>query len=360
MFTKIKHLDRLLDQEWPLLILLLILVILRVPNFFEPYWYGDEGIYLTIGHALRHGAVMYLNIIDHKTPLIYFLAMVTEQNSFRLINLIFSLFSTVAFYHLALILFKKIKLVFASSLVFLLLTTLPALEGNIPNAELIVISFSLWSLLLLFHTRLFKDLADNPILAALSKFLDNTHDLILYILAGILFGLAILTKVPAIFELGIALFLGWLLLWKSFNKNNFFLTSWRILAILLPVILVVAASIIYFWGRGALQAYLDYGLLYNFKYVQNWGLPFTNKFLLLAFTLPGKFALSTVLILLLSALYKFKKITLNFAFILAWFFLSLFASLLSNRNYPHYFIQLVPSSSLLIIYLISKIKKSFL
>lgn len=39
-------------------------------------------------------------------------------------------------------------------------------------------------------------------------------------------------------------------------------------------------------------------------------------------------------------------------FILSWFGLSLFASLLSNRPYPHYFIQLVPPLSLLLTLII--------
>ena len=38
-----------------ILIILGVVVFLRVPSLFEPYWYGDEGIYLTIGRAMRSG-----------------------------------------------------------------------------------------------------------------------------------------------------------------------------------------------------------------------------------------------------------------------------------------------------------------
>ena len=51
MLKRIKNLDKLLDQELPLLLLLLLVVLLRIPNFFEPYWYGDEAIYLAVGQS---------------------------------------------------------------------------------------------------------------------------------------------------------------------------------------------------------------------------------------------------------------------------------------------------------------------
>src|SRR5690606_34290710 len=46
-----------------LLILLLTLFVLRIPNLAEPYWYGDEAIYLTIGTALRAGGELYATIV---------------------------------------------------------------------------------------------------------------------------------------------------------------------------------------------------------------------------------------------------------------------------------------------------------
>ncbi|MBD3279784.1 MAG: hypothetical protein GF390_03690, partial [Candidatus Pacebacteria bacterium] len=45
--------DQKLSRFYPILSLLSVIAILRLPNFFEPYWYGDEAIYLTIGNALR-------------------------------------------------------------------------------------------------------------------------------------------------------------------------------------------------------------------------------------------------------------------------------------------------------------------
>ncbi len=121
----VKKIDKALYQELPLLILLLLVIGLRLPNLFEPYWYGDEGIYLTIGAALRHGARLYVDIVDHKTPLIYYLAMVPSQFWFRVLNLGWMLVTTVAFYHIALRLLCRVWPAAVAGLIFVALTSLP-------------------------------------------------------------------------------------------------------------------------------------------------------------------------------------------------------------------------------------------
>ena len=101
MFKTLYRFDKWLDSHLILILLLSLLLLLRLPNFFEPYWYGDEGIYLTIGNGLRQGKVLYRDIIDHKTPIIYYLAMVPSQLDFRLLNLAWMSVTVIAFYHLS-------------------------------------------------------------------------------------------------------------------------------------------------------------------------------------------------------------------------------------------------------------------
>jgi hypothetical protein len=88
LFNWFKKIDIFLDKHTWLLLLFVLIIVLRLPNFFEPYWYGDEAIYLTLGTALREGGQLYTTIIDHKTPLIYYLAMVPNQFYFRILNLV--------------------------------------------------------------------------------------------------------------------------------------------------------------------------------------------------------------------------------------------------------------------------------
>ena len=40
---------------WAMLFVFLVVVVLRIPSLFEPYSYGDEGIYLVLGQGLRKG-----------------------------------------------------------------------------------------------------------------------------------------------------------------------------------------------------------------------------------------------------------------------------------------------------------------
>ncbi len=68
-------LDKIHLPNWLLGILVLILV-LRIPSFFEPYYYGDEMIYLTLGEGVRQGATLYKDLHDNKPPLIYIIAAV--------------------------------------------------------------------------------------------------------------------------------------------------------------------------------------------------------------------------------------------------------------------------------------------
>ena len=64
-----------MKKRW-LVIVLALVVVLRIPSLFEPYWYGDEAIYLTIGQAINRGVPLYSGTHDHKPPLLYLVAAV--------------------------------------------------------------------------------------------------------------------------------------------------------------------------------------------------------------------------------------------------------------------------------------------
>ena len=331
--------------------LLLVTVVLRIPNFFEPYWYGDEAIYLTVGTGIRQGLRLYTEIVDHKTPLIYYFAAVPSQFWFRVLNLFWMMAATVLFFWVAKKLFKKAKLAFASSLIFVLLTTLPWLEGNIPNGELFVLGFVMAGLWLLTKTQLWQQFFRHQLDKALAATKKESK---LLVGAGALFGLGVLTKVPALLDFGAVLLIGWFAMtqlalgqkttWKKRLKlGRQFLakTGWLTLGLFIPI----GLSVIYFVSQGSGQDYLQFGLLYNIYYSGNWQLELHNPLLQFLFTLPGKtLALAGVITLLSFA----RKYTARFQLIAGWFMLALFATLLSNRPYPHYFIQVVPAFSLLL------------
>lgn len=337
-----------LKSHFGLLLVLVALVVLRIPNFYEPYWYGDEAIYLTVGNALNQGEKLYSEIVDHKTPIIYYLARVPDQLGFRWLNLGWMLVTTILFYSLAQKIFKNSWLSTLVTGLFMVFTTTPWLEGNIPNGELFVSGFVMLGMWLMSHTQVWRQFFTKTS----AKPFNSGTDLLWLFASGVFFGLGILTKVPALLDFGAALLVFWFmavkLVWQP--KMNFT----KVFQQLLPAgvsfgvgaLAPMLASIGYFVAKGTGKAYLDFGLLYNLHYTQTWKQDYGSPFLNWAFTLMGKATLLAGVIVLLSALSKKLKPAALFA--LSWFAAALFALLLSNRPYPHYFVQLVPAAMLLV------------
>lgn len=355
----LKKADVFLDKQTPILVLFVLIVLLRLPNFFEPYWYGDEAIYLTLGNAMRNGGELYTTIIDHKTPLIYYLAMVPNQFYFRILNLIWMIFTTSFFFSFAKKLFQKTSLAFLATSILVIFTTLPWLEGNIPNGELFVMGFIMAGAVLFSKSSVFKNLFKKEVI------LENKwQDTALLISAGFMMGLGILTKVPAILDVAAFLSVFWFVLVKNFfgAKNNFqkvfFYLINRGLVFALGLALPIIISVLYFVMKGHGQDYLDYGLLYNFRYSQEYSVDLGNNLINFAFSMAGKTIILLALFFLISL--NDDRLKKRFQFISVYFIFTLYAVLLSSRPYPHYFVQMVPAFALLITEIcvsITEIKK---
>src|SRR6185436_10445878 len=91
-----------------LAVILTGVLLLRIPNLFEPYSYGDEMIYVTLGNAIRRGLTLYKDIHDNKPPLLYFLAAITGNLFwFKVSLMIFSLITVYLFWKLTTKLFER-------------------------------------------------------------------------------------------------------------------------------------------------------------------------------------------------------------------------------------------------------------
>ena len=335
-----KQFESNLEKHKWLLILLVFALFLRIPSFFEPYWYGDEAIYLTIGHALNQGEILYKDIVDHKTPIIYYLARVDSQLNFRILLTLWMLASYSMFYSIANKISKNRLMTLIITVIFIVLTSIPLLEGLIPNGELFVIGFVLASLFILSRHSLWEKyfLPEN----SAKKNLVSTQPVVTLLISGELMGLAILTKVPAAFDAAGVLLLMWFsvlnttsycnlkLIFKAIEPYLFWLFG-----LLIPIIF----SIIYFLLKNALAEYLRYGLLYNFHYVGTWIPESTFWFAPIWLSLKGKIAIATAIIVGLSLFKKHLSTLLMWSF--SWSILSLVAATLSNRPYPHYLLQVV-------------------
>lgn len=357
LWKHFRTLDIFLDKHALGLFLCLLVFILRIPTFAEPYWYGDEAIYLTIGNALRAGERMYVDVIDHKTPLIYyFAAFAGDQFGFRLLTLAAVVLSTAFFFFLTKDFFSRIRYRTLATLIFILYTNIPRYEGNIPNGELFVMTFVLGALVLLRHTSIYQSFFTKAKHVTLPNIIrKQSGNTVFLFSSGVLFGLATLTKVPAVFDFAAVFALGWFLAIDEVFPSGSIAKRWtqKLYSIVLQLGLVLSgwgaaifASIVYHALRGSLSEYIDFGLLYNFRYAGSWSPQFPSPVVAVFFSLPGKLFILTAWTLLLTLLRK--HLTPQFRFAAVWLLLTLVAATLSNRPYPHYFLQVFPALSIVV------------
>ena len=314
-------------KYWVFVIILFIF--LRLPSLFEPYWYGDEGIYLTLGQAIRKGEILYRQIHDNKPPTLYYLAALSQTVfGFRLL-LTLVMIPTVYFFYRLCLYFLPPKSARISLLFFVILTSLPTLEGNIANAEV----FMLFPTVLAFY---FFTQAKKP--------LD-------YLCLGFLLGLAFTIKIPVFIEAG------FLILWISLQK----LSVRRHLSSLFPGFLIGLGFLIptfiyflYFLSVDTLKPFLSSTLLQNFSYLSSWATG-NQSSSALSGGLIYRFLILLVLWSLIYFAYRRRYLSLKATFILIWLMATVFGSLLSGRPYPHYLIQLLPPFCLLIGLFFTKI-----
>jgi hypothetical protein len=326
-----KFLDKIHLPVW-LLILLSFVLILRIPSLFEPYYYGDEMISLAVGEAIKKGVILYKGIHDNKPPLLYLIsAFAGNLFWLKAILAFWNIGSIILFWRLAETLFpKKEKLHKIATSAFAILTTIPLLEGNTVNGEILMIGPSIAAFLLLFSAK---------------------HTFRNLFWAGILFSIAILIKVPAIFEVPV-LIIFWLIQsdLKKGNLKDIFL---KILYLLAGLLLPILLTLLYFWLKGALQDYLKAAFLQNIGYLSTFRPGDVQKaFLLrnLPLIIRGVIVAGGIILLVILR----KRLSSQFIFATTWLLFALFAATLSERPYPHYLIQAVPAISFLLAILFSE------
>jgi hypothetical protein len=313
---------------WFLFVNLIVFFFLRFPSLFEPNWYGDEGVYQTLGMGIKSGRLLYQGIFDNKPPLLYIFYSLFKGNQFslRLLSLIFGLLAIVAFFYLAKKLFKSKNALYFSTSIFTLLFGLPILEGNIANAE----NFMLFFILSAFYLALdyFKTKLENK----------------MFFWTGIVLGLAFLFKIVAVFDF--AALIVFLLIIKTPNNLSGKLYSkllkelkdlyWLIIGFVIPIF----TCALYFLTQGAFSDFITATLFSNVGYVG-----YGNKFIIPQ----GFLILKLILLVVFLAFVFFKrhKLTMETVLIWTWLSFSVFNALFSQRPYTHYLLVLLPSFCLL-------------
>jgi hypothetical protein len=294
--------------------------ILRLPSLFEPLWYGDEGIYQVVGNSINHGRLLYSQIFDNKPPFLYWLYAILQSDQFsvRLASLIFGLLSIGIFFLLSKKLFKDSKnnnIAYLTTFIFTLLFGLPAIEGNIANAE---------NFMLL------------PIIASAFLIVSQRK----FIIAGLLLGIAFLFKIVAVFDLSAFLIFCFIL-----NLNSLNISSLKKEIKLLPIVagffLPIILVSLFFVFNNTFVDFAKATFISNISYVS-----YGNKIGSLPILLFIKLALLGIFLLYIFT--KRKNINHSSLFISIWFAFSLFNAFFSQRPYTHYLLVLIPSLSLMI------------
>jgi len=302
----------------------ILFFLLRLPSLFEPYWYGDEGIYLALGQGIRRGLLLFQQIHDNKPPTLYYLAALARTVfGFRLLLFLVMIPTIYFFYRLSQKFLKSKILSQVSTLLFLVLTSIPLFEGNIANAEVFMLLPTILAVYIFYKYSSFSGLPAKALASA-----------------GLLLGLAFTIKVPVAFEF-VFLCL-WLLVFQKSKIKNLFIFS---LSFLIPIFIYL----IYFVIKGALQPFLFAALLQNFGYLSSWSTGSQQA----SVASGGLFGRGIILLIVWALsffLYHRQIISKNLFFLSAWFMAALFGALLSGRPYPHYLIQVLPPLCLLLFY----------
>jgi hypothetical protein len=323
-----KEWEEVLRNRW-LLVIIGVIILLRIPSIFEPYWYGDEGVYLTIGQALSRGEVLYRDIHDNKPPLLYILAMISgSQPTTRVVLVVWTIIGVAVFWKFSKSLYGERTGLWLTG-AFGVLTSIPFLEGNIANAENFFLVLTTAGMYLVYR------LTKNP----------NNESRVLPFAAGMLFAAGSLFKVPAAFDgLAAGILVGWLVVAR---KKQRWVMIRNALYLLLGFITAWMGVAILEWAQGAESYFLKEALLQNIGYLSTWtqsGNPVLGA--ISPFKFGGRLIWAGVISLTLIVLKKWVSWATYLGGV--WLVWAIFGATLSGRPYAHYFLQIVPSLLILV------------
>ena len=313
-----------LKNHFWLFICIVITLLLRYPSLFEPYWHGDEGISLALGQAIRRGELIYRDITDNKPPLLYIIFSIGGSLAWaKGILLLWSIGTVSSFYFLAISLVKK-SWAILSTIFFSIIINIPLFEGNVANGEIFFILPTTFGMLLLWK---YKDSL------SLRPFFN----------IGAVFSLGFLFKVPAVSDF-IAAIIFLIFVEEGFLRRKLFI---RLFVLTAGFITPFVITLLPFVLSGALSDFWVNVFERNLSY-SSWENSFRIYYLIF-------------LIIVLPLFYYFRKrFSPAFMLLFLWFFLAVLGSRISIRPYTHYLIQVLPSLSLIVFFIIFDIRRNFL
>ena len=170
---------------------------------------------------------------------------------------------------------------------------------------------------------------------------------------GLLAYLSLATKVPGFVEIAFLIFTFLIIYWKEKGFTFLFKSIPQIaLGFSVPFVL----TLLYFWYKGIFSDFLYANAIFNRIYSMHEG----NFINVLGNNIPSTYIQAASVLFVFSFslyLYLTKKISSFIFIIINLFTIQFFATLLSAKNYGHYFIQMLTSSAIIIALLLNKPKR---
>jgi hypothetical protein len=322
-----------LKHYFVLFIPIVILVVFRIPSLFESYWYGDEAIYAAVAQEIKQGKALYAETWDHKPPLIFWIfypaALVGWGKGLIFLRAFNMLLGVLTLVFVNSILVKRVGIWarFAALLFLAFFLGSTLLEGNILNAEVIFIAFNMLAFLLLLKRKWF-------------------------VVVGFLAFLSLITKVPGFVEFALV-FVCFAVIYLKEKGLRYLITACVKIAVgfAVPLVLVV----LYFAWAGTLADFIYANATFNriyslhqSNYFEVFGRQYPNTLLQLI-SYASIFVFTTIL-------YLKKKMSAFLYLSVNLFTVQAFASLLSAKNYSHYFLQVLPGAAFLLAIALNNIK----
>lgn len=324
----------------------IVLLLLRIPTFVAPQISSDEGFYLSIGHLMNNGLLLYKDVWDNKPPLLYIIFALNDAVfganliGLRVINYFICCVTILLILQLGKYFIPEFKLRNTFIIACCVIVYSFAFEITLVNAENIFVPIVLGFIVL--QTRIN--------IASESK---NTYKSVVF--SSFLFCVALLTKLSTLAELtmitGAFLVVNLKYYFDQHNKSLMSLVS-----------LVKHLSIFYFLMFGI--PILIWGLVLSFYTFNN---AFTEFFSgIIGFTTtyldsPKKTTLFGLQLSLTPLVANFTLVCISFVFstylyiktrvfendsqlyvFYNWLTVGVFSLFISDRGYPHYLQQILP------------------
>ncbi|HUJ42429.1 MAG TPA: glycosyltransferase family 39 protein [Opitutaceae bacterium] len=319
----------------------------RWPGFATPMWNVDETIHAAAARTLLDGGVMYRDAVDQRTPLTYYamaaIFAVAGTNNLWAVHAVLAGVITLTGLGLCLLARRAgtpgVGVAAAFVLAALSTNLFYASDANAAETEWFAILFTTWG-----AACFWRAMAAPSLRPAFGS--------------GVLFGLAFLSKQPALLDLAAPLTVTvWLAATRRWNLN----TAGRVVAGLVGgFVAMTGAVLLYFAAHGALGDLIFYTWTYNVHYYGPEVAALDRVLSVLPLLVMFRQEYPLVLLAAAAAaavlavrLAQFRVPEAERAaqpwrlYVLAWSATSLAGAASSGRGYAHYFIQCLPAFSLL-------------